>query len=433
MYFSIPNSIEIPVQKYSTKHFYRVYQIYVNGVHHCSLRYSQLLTLHQELQRLFPMLIKMAQIFPPKKLFDLSAEDIDERRILLERYLQSIVQRKEFVSCSCFNEFFLRAQCETCQMERLISTSSEKILFNVSLLNEEQIHLENIPANLNGDQLFELCINKFHIDNTYRSFFGLFYYEKNLNQLNIIRPVFSFEAPYLTLKKLIHTYDNACLILKKSSWNRDDDSILMENPSTCKLLFIQAVYDLEQMRSHSLVTIDDHVEKLTRENSPKEYIQMVRQAKFYGFILLPSCAISYLTDEECSDESLQCLLAIGNYEIICYFTDKRADICFKVTRIRCWKVVLTDEEHCLMFEYLLKKDTLTWIRLHTKHAPLVSTCLQSMVDEILSRSNHSNPPASVLPSINGQHSALLPRRTEADLNRLSNNALFDQGETDDDL
>ena len=74
---------------------------------------------------------------------------------------------------------------------------------------------------------------------------------------------------------------------------------------------------------------------------------------------------------------------------------KFKEILFKVTRIRCWKVNWTKQEMNISFEYLIKKDNLEWITIHTEQAALVSTCLQSMVDEILAKKAGATSPVSV--------------------------------------
>lgn len=39
----------------------------------------------------------------------------------------------------------------------------------------------------------------------------------------------------------------------------------------------------------------------------------------------------------------------------------------------------------LSFEYLMAKNTLQWITISSEHAILMSVCLQSIVDELLSQ------------------------------------------------
>jgi hypothetical protein len=68
-----------------------LYKIHINSAHHCSVRFSQLHNLNEQLKVDFDYLVPS---FPPKKLFGLSEKEKEERRSLLEKFLQ---QRMLFV------------------------------------------------------------------------------------------------------------------------------------------------------------------------------------------------------------------------------------------------------------------------------------------------------------------------------------------------
>ena len=76
----------------------QVYEIHINGVRHCSLRYRQLHTLHEKLKREFHPLPS----FPPKKLMALSLAQLEERRLNLEKYLQLLSQDPRYVCIRLF-------------------------------------------------------------------------------------------------------------------------------------------------------------------------------------------------------------------------------------------------------------------------------------------------------------------------------------------
>ncbi len=77
-----------------SKSYGKLYKIHVNGAHHCSVRYSQLSSLNDELKR---MDSKFLAPFPPKKVFSLSARDKEERRLMLEKYLQQSTNYELFI------------------------------------------------------------------------------------------------------------------------------------------------------------------------------------------------------------------------------------------------------------------------------------------------------------------------------------------------
>ncbi len=53
MYFSVPDTTEVSAKSSSNQQAYTLFNIHMNGVHFCSLRYSQLHTFNQELHHLF--------------------------------------------------------------------------------------------------------------------------------------------------------------------------------------------------------------------------------------------------------------------------------------------------------------------------------------------------------------------------------------------
>lgn len=63
------------------------YNIHINGVFHCTVRYKQLHNLHEQLKKVFGN--ESLPSFPPKKLLPLSSSQLEERRILLEKYIQT--------------------------------------------------------------------------------------------------------------------------------------------------------------------------------------------------------------------------------------------------------------------------------------------------------------------------------------------------------
>jgi sorting nexin-17 len=63
------------------------YNIHINGVFHCTVRYRQLHNLHEQLKKEYGA--NNLPVFPPKKLLPLSSSQLEERRAMLEKYIQS--------------------------------------------------------------------------------------------------------------------------------------------------------------------------------------------------------------------------------------------------------------------------------------------------------------------------------------------------------
>jgi len=427
MYFSIPDTSESSLETRV-----RFYHIHLNAVHHWTVRYSQFHQFHSDLRRIYPNVVDHLQPFPPKKLFQLSSNEVEQRRLMLERYLQSISQHSVLLTSTLFNDFFMKIQYETSLEQNLINDQVETAELNVYLLNQHDIQLENISPNDNTEQIYRLCANKFQIDQSLQNYFSLFFYQQKDSHLVLIRPLFSFESPFYSLKQLEKYFDHPVLVMRKSYWNLDDDMKLIESRSTRNLLFIQSIYDLEQTRFYLPEIIEEQFNRFPDQEAFKDYILLARQTKFYGYTLIPSCSILCPLDALNQQEHyLPCLLAIGNNELICYFQEDRNQFSFKVTRIRCWKVNWTQQQRNITFEYLFRRDSLQWITIHTEQAALVSTCLQSMVDEIMIKRDKIT--GHIVPTTHLTPKTLLQTRTQHDLDRLNNNTLFDKITGDDDL
>ncbi|CAB4029222.1 Sorting nexin-17 [Paramuricea clavata] len=100
------------------------------------------------------------------------------------------------------------------------------------------------------------------------------------------------------------------------------------------------------------------------------------------------------------------IINIGGYELnfklIGTQSTKSKEGSFKVTRIRCWRVVSSRDNDGeivtkIAFEYLFTKDKLQWITITSDQAMLMSLCLQGMVDEIVQQRSKMKPKKSEAP------------------------------------
>ncbi|KAJ8955470.1 hypothetical protein NQ318_003570 [Aromia moschata] len=72
------------------------YNIHINGVFHCTVRYKQLHNLNEQLKKEFGN--DSVPPFPPKKLLPLTTSQLEDRRALLEKYIQTVGQDSKLVS-----------------------------------------------------------------------------------------------------------------------------------------------------------------------------------------------------------------------------------------------------------------------------------------------------------------------------------------------
>lgn len=117
------------------------YNIHINGMYHCTVRYKQLHNLNDQLKKLHGS--SSIPSFPPKKLLPLSNNQLEERRALLEKYIQTGRQCSKFYKMSVFFNrvvyiYFKRLDCKYIVIEL-----KSRIHNQIQLSNDEfyEMHL----------------------------------------------------------------------------------------------------------------------------------------------------------------------------------------------------------------------------------------------------------------------------------------------------
>lgn len=110
------------------------------------MRYKQLHNLHEQLSKDLDISLP---VFPPKKFFPLTVSQQEERRLALERYIQSIGQNVAINNSEILNGFLLNAQQET------IGGLSESETLDIFLMNGSKISL-NISTGEHSGQVLKV-------------------------------------------------------------------------------------------------------------------------------------------------------------------------------------------------------------------------------------------------------------------------------------
>ena len=157
-----------------------------------------------------------------------------------------------------------------------------------------------------------------------------------------------------------------------------------------------------------------HLESLQQKGSRREFVQVAQQAKGYGHWHFGPATIDYPnpgtaspTTPYLNGKDLICPLKLPDGQI-------RQEAVFRVIRMRCWRLCVSDGDHSnghsnggedfrmsIMFEYLLGRDKLQWITIHSNEAVWISACLQSIVEELMLQKRglkvggHGNKPVMV--------------------------------------
>ncbi|KAF3427754.1 hypothetical protein E2986_05278 [Frieseomelitta varia] len=383
MHFSIPDTQEF----IDTAGSYVGYNIYINGLFHCTVRYKQLHSLHEQLAKDLDVSLPT---FPPKKFFSLTTNQQEERRLSLEKYIQTIGQNPVVSNSEILNGFLLNAQQET------IRGPSNNEFIDIFLMNGCKITISVSTADHSGSVL-EKVYKNLRLSEQYYSYFVLFIVAQDeTNGIHLLRKLQNFESPFITIKHL--HINGSKIVLGKNYWDIEYDLKLMNDEVAMNLLYIQAVAEIHW--GWILITdeLKNQLTDLQKHGKKKEYLDIVRVSKYHGYIQFAPCFCDY------PQPNSKVLVAIGRNELnlrILYDGEQCEEV-FKVSRMRCWRITTLqngsergDEESEdfsleLSFEYLIAKNQLQWITITSEQAILMSVCLQAMIDELLSKTVDSN-------------------------------------------
>lgn len=379
MHFSIPLTENLQEKDGS---YYQGYHIHINGIHHCTLRYKQLRHLHEQLRRLFSQ--ETLPEFPSKRLLPLNSLQIEDRRLHLEKYLQSIALDQR-ISGSTFLHAFLRlAQNDT----HLSSDDQKNVHIRITLPGEEIISLP-VTATQETSSVIKKVAQHIGLPEELSEYFSLFIQDANEfnHQYCLVRRLLNYESPFLAVKL---SGENASLVMRKSYWDSAFDEELLKNVIGTKLLYNQFRDDYKRYWIQPSEQQIIPLKRLMEQDKQQEVMKLARQIRYYGGVYFLPC----LTDFP-SPRTPVSIYALNKELIFCYpdLTERS----FRVTRMRSWRITTIVQEQNvdqpkleLSFEYLLSKDRLQWIVVDSPQVIFLSLCLQSMVEELMRKQQDSS-------------------------------------------
>ncbi|XP_075772393.1 sorting nexin-17 isoform X2 [Pelodiscus sinensis] len=356
MHFSIPETESRGAEGGAA---YVAYNIHVNGVLHCRVRYSQLLGLHEQLRKEYGANVVPA--FPPKKLFTLTPAEVEQRREQLEKYMQAVRQDPVLGGSETFNSFLRKAQQETQQVP------TEEVPLEVLLSNGQKVVVTILTSDQTEDVL-EAVASKLDLPEDLVGYFSLFLArEAKDGAFSFVRKLQEFELPYVSVTSLRNPEYK--IILRKSYWDSAYDDDVMEQRVGLNLLYAQTVSDIE--RGWILVTKEQHrqLKSLQEKVSKKEFIRLAQTLKYYGYLKFEPCITDF------PEKGCQVVVSAGNNELNFQVPTSSGPLGSSPGKA---EVKLE-----LAFEYLMSKDRLQWVTITSPQAIMLSICLQSMVDELM--------------------------------------------------
>ncbi|KAG5674703.1 hypothetical protein PVAND_004655 [Polypedilum vanderplanki] len=383
MHFSIPETEQFT----NGNNTFTGFNIFINGSFHCCLRYKQLHSLHQQLKQSLSNLI--LPYFPPKKLLTLTQNELEQRRLGLERYLQLIGQDPVLSKSNLLRTFLLNAQQESAFIEAYETS------IDIFLMNGYRISV-NINTTECSSKVLEKALRSIDLSEDCTYYFALFLIRKETNgSITLIRKLLDFESPFISLR----TASDCEIVIRKNYWDSSYDLDLMRDRIALNLLYIQSISDVEHGKIMANFETRQTLNSLQMSGNKIEYMKIVRELPSYGCLHFSNVVCDF------PEKNTNATIVVGNQELSIRLQIGKTmqETKFRVTRMRCWRVTTihkTEKESDkiikrnenrytfeLSFEYLMAKNSLKWIKLVTEQAMLISVCLQSMVDELLNQKN----------------------------------------------
>ncbi|RXG59858.1 Sorting nexin-17 [Armadillidium vulgare] len=410
MHFSIPDTEEVK-QNGSE---YVVYNLHINGMFHCSVRYRQLLSLHQQLYKEFGA--STLPPFPPKRFLSLTPAQIEERRLNLEKYVLQLSQDARVLNSDIFNGWLVWAQNETQHINGM-----EEVVLDVYLMNGQKFTFKVSPTLQTNDLLEKVC-RHIHLPKHLIYYFSLYLMKLDNRDFTIVKALQDFESPYISQKCSRMPLK---IVLRKSYWNLNNDFTVAEDKVGLNLLYIQTMAEIEKGWISASKDIMRRLAAFQARGAKMEYLRLAQTLKFYGYTHFQKCTCDF------PEENTPVLVSAGNKELNIRLFQNATDVddnddsnplqlnhrsdglsfedlrirdqsgvfkegSFRVTRMRCWRISSIKEPVQsvrgndgymssleLSFEYLMSKDEMRWIKLRSPQAVLISLCLQGMVQELL--------------------------------------------------
>lgn len=307
-------------------------------------------------------------------------------------------QNVKISSSDIFRDFFLSAQIET---KNVVSQTSLQVL----LSRNYNLSIDVKTTDSSSHVLQQLLCHQLDLPSNLLPYFDLYVLQKDNR---VVRKLERFESPVITIANLdkISQDNKHVLTVRKSYWDISFDHDLLSNDVGLQLLYYQALRDVNGgcITSSAPKEVKHQLAQFEAQDRKSDFLTLVRTLKFYSFLHIEDCICDF------PEPGSKVTVSVGAKELLIRLVHDplnslAKEHSFKVTRIRCWRLTACSETMLskmngssthteqpntvqrleLSFEYLMNKDNLKWINIESDQSVLISMCLQSMVQELLTR------------------------------------------------
>ncbi|GMR32491.1 hypothetical protein PMAYCL1PPCAC_02686 [Pristionchus mayeri] len=374
---------------------YTAFNIHINGWLHATIRYSLLHkfaeTVRLKFDSRFGGRFSLPE-FPPKKL-SLSRLDgaaLDERRLKIAKYLQTLVQTAEIVRSSIVERTFLEFQLESYR------PASSSVNLDV-LLGDGSKHCVRCGVLLNTRDVMKVLSETLECDfDLLCQYFGLFLVRErhedgrgSTEDMLPVRLLRNFESPYVSLQMANQRSASRGvqykLQLRRMVWEVRAHERLIECPVIKQLLFKQASAEFSAgLFSASSPDATEQLYSLKgQSHAVDRFLRLCTQQSSYGYedLGVAECELHHRPGQR-----VEASMRVGRRQVLLTCTKTGEEWIFRATRVRIWRIsqpVSVVDPLLFQMEYLVGKEHFEWITIHTDQAILLSLLLQSIGADIL--------------------------------------------------
>lgn len=368
---------------------YTAFNIHINGWLHATIRYSLLHKFAETVRLKFGGRFSLPE-FPPKKLSltRLDGSALDERRLKIAKYLQTLVQTAEIVRSTIVERTFLEFQLESYR------PASSSVNLDV-LLGDGSRHCVRCGVLLNTRDVMKVLSETLECDfDLLCQYFGLFLVRDrhedgrgSTEDMLPVRLLRNFESPYVSLQMANQRSASRGvqykLQLRRMVWEVRAHERLIECPVIKELLFKQASAEFSAgLFSPSSAEAAEQLYALKgQSHAVDRFLRLCTQQSSYGY--------EDLGVAECElrpGQRVEASVKVGRRQVLLVSAKTGEEWIFRATRVRIWRIsqpASVVDPLLFQIEYLVAKDQFEWITLHTDQAILLSLLLQSIGADIL--------------------------------------------------
>ena len=389
---------------------YIAYDIYLNSIYFASVRYSTFLELHDVLKA--KGLVPAGIIFPAKKFFNLTPDQIQLRRVSLESYMRAVIILPNIFTLPALIDFFRMAQQNTYQLNMV---SAELPVF---LPNGDSFTVDILSTDTTEEVLL-LIVNKLDFPPELMHHFNLFLsheededepedgVKKKPKPPKYTRILMSYESPYLAVETL---EKKARLVYHTLFYDAIFLSELLPYENATDIVYKEIVYECKMgLMGKPDVSTQGKLKLLKQEKDVKQFLKVSRTLPYFGTIHVENCHCDYPEERDVvvklNTIGLRIFDPTDTYGAYPLYE-------FKLSRIKCWRVLKGKRvgfRFSLSFEYLIDKDTLKWITIESGQSLYMSTVIQTVINEFLMRKASTTYKALGLPEMSSRLSRKLGR------------------------